>query len=412
MNIYAIVILAALLAQYTLSLVANLLNLRALHPELPEEFVGVYDADAYRRSQEYTRVQTKFGFITSTFDLLLTLCFWFVGGFNYLDNIVRGWELGTVWTGVVYIGILLLAQTIISLPFSIYHTFVIEERFGFNRTTISTFISDRLKGLFLGGLIGIPALAGIIYLFDATGSMAWLYGWGAATAFILLMQLIAPSWIMPLFMKFQPLENLELKERLIGYAEKVQFPLTNIFVIDGSRRSSKANAFFTGIGRNRRIALYDTLIEAHTIPELEAVVAHEVGHYKLRHIVKGMVVSVLHIGAFFLLLSVVLSNRGLFDAFFMEQTSIHAGLIFFGMLIAPLELALGIVMKRISCVHEFQADHYAATTTGSTEPMIQALKKLSRTSLSNLTPHPLLVFLSYDHPPILQRIQALRAIRL
>lgn len=412
MNIYAIVILTALLAQYTLSLIANLLNLRALRPELPAEFVGVYDADAYRQSQEYTRVQTKFGFITSTFDLLLTLCFWFAGGFNYLDKIVRGWEFGTVWTGVAYIGILLLAQTIISLPFSIYHTFVIEERFGFNRTTISTFISDRLKGLFLGGLIGIPALAGIIYLFDATGSMAWLYGWGAATAFILLMQLIAPAWIMPLFMKFQPLENLELKERLIGYAQKIQFPLTNIFVIDGSRRSSKANAFFTGIGRNRRIALYDTLIEAHTIPELEAVVAHEVGHYKLRHIVKGMVVSVLHIGAFFLLLSVVLSNRGLFDAFFMEQTSIHAGLIFFGMLIAPLELALGIVMKRISCVHEFQADHYAATTTGSTEPMIQALKKLSRTSLSNLTPHPLLVFLSYDHPPILQRIQALRAIRL
>lgn len=412
MNIYAIVILTALLAQYTLSLIANLLNLRALRPELPAEFVGVYDADAYRQSQEYTRVQTKFGFITSTFDLLLTLCFWFAGGFNYLDKIVRGWEFGTVWTGVAYIGILLLAQTIISLPFSIYHTFVIEERFGFNRTTISTFISDRLKGLFLGGLIGIPALAGIIYLFDATGSMAWLYGWGAATAFILLMQLIAPAWIMPLFMKFQPLENLELKERLIGYAQKVQFPLTNIFVIDGSRRSSKANAFFTGIGRNRRIALYDTLIEAHTIPELEAVVAHEVGHYKLRHIVKGMVVSVLHIGAFFLLLSVVLSNRGLFDAFFMEQTSIHAGLIFFGMLIAPLELALGIVMKRISCVHEFQADRYAATTTGSTEPMIQALKKLSRTSLSNLTPHPLLVFLSYDHPPILQRIQALRAIRL
>lgn len=412
MNIYAIVILTALLAQYTLSLIANLLNLRALRPELPEEFVGVYDADAYRRSQEYARVQTNFGFITSTFDLLLTLCFWFAGGFNYLDKIVRGWELGTVWTGVAYIGILLLAQTIISLPFSIYHTFVIEERFGFNRTTIGTFISDRLKSLLLGGLIGIPALAGIIYLFDAAGSMAWLYGWGAATAFILLLQFIAPAWIMPLFMKFQPLENSELKERLMDYAKKVEFPLTNIFVIDGSRRSSKANAFFTGIGRNRRIALYDTLIENHTVPELEAVVAHEVGHYKLRHILKGMVVSVLHIGAFFLLLSLVLNNRELFDAFFMEQTSIHAGLIFFGMLIAPLELGLGIVMKRISCRHEFQADHYAATTIGSSEPMIQALKKLSRTSLSNLTPHPLLVFLSYDHPPTLQRIQALRAIRL
>ncbi|MCE7936121.1 MAG: M48 family peptidase [Chlorobi bacterium CHB2] len=412
MNIYAIIILSALLIQYALDLIANVLNLRALRPELPEEFIGVYDAEAYRRSQEYTRAQTTFGFIANGFDLLLTLGFWFAGGFNYLDKIVRGWELGAVWTGVAYIGILLLAQTLISIPFSIYHTFVLEERFGFNRTTPATFASDRLKGLLLGGLIGIPALAGIIYLFDVVGPMAWLYGWGAATAFILLLQLIAPAWIMPLFMKFQPLENAELQDRLLGYAQKVNFPLANIFVIDGSRRSSKANAFFTGIGRNRRIALFDTLLENHTVPELEAVVAHEVGHYKLRHITKGMVVSVLHIGAFFLLLSVVLDNRGLFDAFFMEQTSIHAGLIFFAMLIAPLEFALGVVMKRISCRNEFQADHYAATTTGSSAPMIEALKKLSRTTLSNLTPHPLLVVLSYDHPPMLERIRALRAIKL
>jgi STE24 endopeptidase len=391
MNIYAITILSVLVAEYTLSLIANLLNLRALRPDLPEEFVDVYDADAYRRSQEYTRVTTRFGLITNTFDFLLILGFWFAGGFNYLDNIVRGWGLGTTWTGVVYIGILLLAQMIISLPFSIYSTFVIEERFGFNRTTASTFIADRLKGLLVGGAIGIPALAGIIYLFDTAGPMAWLYGWGAATAFILILQLIAPAWIMPLFMKFQPLKNIELKERLMTYAQKVRFPLANIFVIDGSRRSSKANAFFTGIGRNRRIALFDTLLESHNVTELEAVVAHEVGHYKLRHITKGMVVSVLHTGAFFLLLSVVLDNRGLFDAFFMEQTSIYAGLIFFAMLIA---------------------DHYAATTTGSSEPLIAALKKLSRTALSNLTPHPFFVFLNYDHPPLLQRVQALRKIRL
>lgn len=412
MNIYAITILSVLVAEYTLSLIANLLNLRALRPDLPEEFVDVYDADAYRRSQEYTRVTTRFGLITNTFDFLLILGFWFAGGFNFLDNIVRGWELGTTWTGVAYIGILLLAQMIISLPFSIYSTFVIEERFGFNRTTASTFIADRLKGLLVGGAIGIPALAGIIYLFDTAGPMAWLYGWGAATAFILILQLIAPAWIMPLFMKFQPLKNIELKERLMTYAQKVRFPLTNIFVIDGSRRSSKANAFFTGIGRNRRIALFDTLLESHNVTELEAVVAHEVGHYKLRHITKGMVVSVLHTGAFFLLLSVVLDNRGLFDAFFMEQTSIYAGLIFFAMLIAPVELLLGIVMKQISCRNEFQADHYAATTTGSSEPLIAALKKLSRTALSNLTPHPFFVFLNYDHPPLLQRVQALRKIRL
>ncbi|MBL7988938.1 MAG: M48 family metallopeptidase [Chlorobi bacterium] len=412
MNIYAITILSVLVAEYTLSLIANLLNLRALRPDLPEEFVDVYDADAYRRSQEYTRVTTRFGLITNTFDFLLILGFWFAGGFNFLDNIVRGWELGTTWTGVAYIGILLLAQMIISLPFSIYSTFVIEERFGFNRTTASTFIADRLKGLLVGGAIGIPALAGIIYLFDTAGPMAWLYGWGAATTFTVILTLIAPAWIMPLFMKFQPLENLELKERLMAYARKVSFPLANIFVIDGSRRSSKANAFFTGIGRNRRIALFDTLLESHNVTELEAVVAHEVGHYKLRHITKGMVVSVLHTGAFFLLLSVVLDNRGLFDAFFMEQTSIYAGLIFFAMLIAPVELLLGIAMKQISCRNEFEADHYAATTTGSSEPLIAALKKLSRTSLSNLTPHRFFVFLNYDHPPLLQRVQALRKIRL
>ncbi|MCC7437281.1 MAG: M48 family metallopeptidase [Armatimonadetes bacterium] len=412
MNIYTIVILTALIAQFALGLIANLLNLRALRPELPEEFVGVYDAEAYRRSQEYTRVNTMFGFTTSTFQLLLALGFWFAGGFNYLDNIVRGWELGTILAGLAYIGIVWLAQVIIFIPFSMYRTFVIEERFGFNRTSIGTFIGDQLKGILLGLLIGAPAVAGVMYVFDVAGPMAWLYGWGAAAVFTLLLQLIIPTWIMPLFMKFQPLENTELKERLMIYSQKVNFPLTNIFVIDGSRRSSKANAFFTGIGRNRRIALYDTLIEGYTIPELEAVVAHEVGHYKLRHIVKGIVVSILHTGVFFMLLSVMIDNRGLFDAFFMEQISIHAGLIFFMMLVAPLEMLLGIAMNRISCRHEFEADHYAATTTGSSQIMIDALKKLSRASLTNLTPHPLLVFLDYNHPPMVERIQALRAIRL
>jgi len=409
MNIFAIIILATLAADFILNLVADLYNLRSLDTGLPDEFEGVYDEETYRRSQEYTKVNTRFGILTSTFNLALILVFWFAGGFNWLDQVVRGWELGTIWTGLAYIGILVLAKSILSLPFSIYSTFVIEERFGFNKTTPKTFVLDLLKGLGLGIVLGGPLLAGVLVFFTWFETYGWLYAWGAVTAFTLFVQFIAPTWIMPLFNDFEPLEDGELRQKIEEMAERVNFPLQGVFVMDGSKRSSKSNAFFTGFGKNKRIALYDTLIEKHTDNELVAVLAHEIGHYKKKHIIKNMVISILHTGVMFLLLSIFLNAAGLYEAFYMEQPSVYAGLIFFGLLYAPVEMILSIFMQIMSRKHEYEADRFAAETTEQPETMIQALKKLSKDNLSNLTPHRFYVFLNYSHPPVLQRIKAIRS---
>ena len=413
MNIYGVIILATLLASYLLDLITEIINLKALREELPEEFADVYDREKYRKSQAYTRERTRFGLLTSSFGLLVTLVFWFAGGFNYLDEIVRSWSLGPIWTGLLYIGILILARSAISLPFSIYSTFAIEERYGFNKTTPKTFILDLIKGTALGIVIGGAVLAGVLYFFEYAGPYAWLYCWIAVTLFSLVMQFIAPTWIMPLFNKFTPLEEGDLRSAIMDYARSVKYPLENLFVMDGSKRSSKSNAFFTGFGKHKRIALFDTLIENQTVSEIVAVLAHEIGHFKKKHILQSMVIGILHTGVMFYLLSIFLSHQGLFEAFYMENaaaTPIYAGLIFFGMLFSPIEMILSVFMQIFSRKNEFEADRYAAETTGDPESMVSALKKLSAHNLSNLTPHPLYVFLNYSHPPVLERIRAIRVL--
>jgi STE24 endopeptidase len=391
-------------------LVTDLLNIKALKTELPKEFKGVYDAEAYRKSQEYTRVHTKFGFISSSFGLTVTLIFWFAGGFNYLDLLVRSWNFGIIMTGLSYIGILLFFRFLVSLPFSIYSTFVIEERFGFNKTTPKIFITDIIKGFFLAIILGGPLLAGLLFFFDYAGTYAWLYCWMATTLFTLIIQYVAPTWIMPLFNKFTPMEPGELKESITSYTETVEFPLKEIFVMDGSKRSTKSNAFFTGFFKNKRVVLFDTLVEKHTVSELVAVLAHEIGHYKKRHILKGMTISILHMGIMFYLLSIFLNHQGLFDAFYMQYISVYAGLLFFGLLYAPIEFILSIFMQIFSRKNEYEADRFAASTINNPENMVDALKKLSLSNLSNLTPHPLYVFFNYSHPPVLQRIEAIRQV--
>lgn len=408
MNIYMIIILSALIVDFVVNLVTDSLNLKALDDTLPAEFEGVYDADTYKRSQEYTRVNTKFGFIASSFGLAVILIFWFAGGFNWLDQTVHGWVSHPIWTGLLYIGILVFLKMLLSLPFGIYRIFVIEERFGFNKTTPATFIKDFVKGTLLGIIIGAPLVAGVLFFFDHFETFAWLYCWIAVTIFILALQYIAPTWIMPLFNKFMPLEPGELKDAIIDYAKSVKFALKGIFVMDGSRRSTKSNAFFTGFGKNKRIALFDTLIAKHTVGELVAVLAHEIGHYKKKHIIKNTAISILHAGVMFFLLSIFIKNEGLFEAFFMKQQPIYAGFIFFGMLFSPIEMILSIFMNIFSRKNEYQADKFAVETTSKSDDMVAALKKLSHDNLSNLTPHPFYVFLNYSHPPVLKRIEAMR----
>lgn len=408
MSVYRIIILATLLGKYILDLISQWLNIRAMRPELPQELEGYYDSDKYRKSQEYIRTRTRFHIFRSTFSLTVLLLFWFLGGFNQLDLMVRSWGFSTVINGLCYIGILVLLSSLISLPFDLYSTFGIEERFGFNKTTISTFVMDRVKGLILMAILGGAALAVILWLFESAGSPAWLYCWIAVTLFTLIMQFIAPVWILPLFNKYTPLPDGELKRAISDYAKSVRFDFKDIFVVDGSKRSSKANAFFTGFGKNKRIALFDTLVADQSVPEIVSVLAHEVGHYKKKHVVWGMVLGILHNGFLFFLLSFFIRSPELASAFYMDHVSVYAGLVFFGLLYEPISLVLSIFVNLLSRHNEYQADQYSVETTENPEFLVSALKKMSVNNLSSLTAHPLYVFLNYSHPPLNHRIQAIR----
>jgi len=409
-NAYALVIVIALLGEYALSVLSSTLNFRSLSPTVPPEFSDVFDADRYARSQEYTRSHTRFGLVRNSVSLVVILTLWQVGGFDWLDRGLRGLGYGPIRTGLLYFGSLGLGSQLVSLPFRLYGTFAIEARYGFNRATLTTFIADSLKGIILTIVLGGTLMTGVLFFFQWAGSSAWLWCWIASTLFLLVVQFVAPTWIMPLFNTFTPLQAGSLRESIVGYAESVAFPLRDIFVVDGSKRSSKANAFFTGFGGNKRIGLFDTLVEKYSVPELVAVVAHEVGHYQKGHLLKNLVLQVAYLGGLFFVLSLVLQRQELFEAFSMTETSVYAGLVFFGLLFAPVELALSMYVNAVSRKNEFEADAFAAKTTGHGEHLVTALKKLSADSLANLTPHPLDVFLHHSHPPVLQRITALRRV--
>ena len=410
MNTYAIIILIALLADYLIDLVADYLNLKNQKQEPPSEFSDLVNEKEYRKNRDYLQTNTVFSQWESLFSLVVTLLFWFMGGFNLLNKWCLRQTDNELVAGIIFIGILLLGRTILSLPFSIYSTFVIEERFNFNRTTWKTFVADYIKAIFLALLLGAPLLAGILWFFQTAGDRAWFFAWLVTAGFTLSIQIIAPTWIMPLFNKFTPLPEGELKEKLLSYGEKVNFPLTNVFVVDGSKRSGKGNAFFTGFGKHRRVALFDTLIEQHSAEELLVVLAHEIGHYKKKHILKMTIISILHQGVIFFLMGWFIKQSALYEAFFMENVSIAAGLIFFSLLFTPVEMILNPLLQSLSRRHEFQADNFAAMTTCKPETMVTALKKLAHDNLANLTPHPLYVFLHDGHPPLLARIKSLRNI--
>ncbi|MFQ5597125.1 MAG: M48 family metallopeptidase [Nitrospiria bacterium] len=410
MNLYGTIILLAMVLQHALNVSADVLNIKALASELPEEMRGVYDVEKYRKSQDYTRVRTTFGLLSSTFSISVTLLFWFSGGFDFLDQVVRGWGLSSILSGLCYFGILGLLKGLLSLPFSAYATFVIEARFGFNKSTPAIYLMDMIKGVLLSLALGGPILAAVLAFFGSAGSDAWLYAWGLAIAYLLFIQLVAPTWIMPLFNQFKPLEAGELKEKIMALADAVHFPLKNVFVIDGSKRSSKSNAFFTGYGKNKRIALYDTLIETQSVPELVAILAHEIGHYKKKHVIQGMIFSILQIGFMLFLLSIMIGRPGLYGAFYMQTPSVYTGLIFFGMLFSPIEYFLSFCMNMLSRKNEYEADRFAVKTVGRPDTMVAALKKLAAHNLANLTPHPIYTLLNASHPPLLERIRAIRAV--
>lgn len=413
MNPYLLTVLTLLVGFTLFHIWIHALNLSALQPEIPGEFKGVYDPEKYAKSQAYLRENTRVDLFTRLLKTSVLIGFILLGGFRWLHATAAAATDSLILQGLVFAGLLLGINTLWGLPFQIHDTFVIEEKYGFNKTTPKTFALDQIKGLLLGVLIGAPLFAALIYFFDAAGGNAWWISWLVVTLLQLFLLYIAPVVILPLFNKFEPLEEGALREDLERYAAAQGFQLSGLFKIDGSKRSTRANAYFTGFGKNRRIALYDTLIENHSREELVAILAHEVGHAKCKHIHKQLAIGILSTGFMFWVLSYFIQQPGLYEAFGLPDRAplpLYAGLIFFSFLYTPISTLLGILTSVLSRRFEYEADAYAVRTTGGSGPLISGLKKLSVDNLSNLTPHPWLVFLEYSHPPVLQRIRAMRSL--
>jgi len=393
-------------ADFLLDRVLSLLNIKSSKEAIPKELDGIFDEEKYAKSQEYNSVTSRFGFFSSTFFFIITVMALYFGWFGALDGWVRGFSPFDLLSTLIFFGVLFVATDIVSLPFSVYGTFVIEERFGFNKTSPKTFILDKLKGYLIGILIGGGLLFAFLYLIAFMGKDFWWYFWIVITAFILFLNVFYTSWILPLFNKLTPMEEGDLKSSIFQFSEKVNFPLDNIFVMDGSKRSSKGNAFFSGIGKRKKVVLFDTLIAKHSIEELTAVFAHEVGHFKKKHIVLGTLLSILQVGLMLYLLSLMIFSSEVSFALGGEVSTIHLNILGFVILYTPVSRLLGIVMNIFSRKNEYEADAYAKEYFGE-KPLISGLKKMSGDHLSNLTPHPAFVFVNYSHPPLLQRVRAL-----
>ena len=408
MNIYFIIIVGILLFEYIFSFIVRALNLSALNPNLPEEFKDTFDQEKYLKSQDYTKVNSRFSYITSTFSLFLSLIFIFGGVYNIIDLYARSIGYGDILTGLLFFGLLTILTDILLLPFGLYSTFVIEEKFGFNKTTLSTYLMDKLKGYFLMIMIGGPLLSLVLFFFEQYGGNAWFYAWILFVVFSLVMQPIFNLFIAPMFNKFTPLEEGPLLSKIKNYLKEVNFPVKKLEVMDGSKRSSHSNAYFSGMGKNKRIALFDTLVDQMDDDEIVAVIAHEVGHYKLKHVHTGILLSAIQSGVMFFILSLFIKNIDLFSVFKMDNLSTYASLVFFSILYTPIFMIMGFIFSFISRKNEFSADAYSAKTAKLPGKLITGLKKMSKENLSNLTPHWLNVMLNYSHPPVLDRIKALK----
>ncbi len=404
------IIIAIILFDYILERVLDYLNSTYWSNELPAELEGIYDADKYKKSQDYEKVTTRFSIFTSSLSLIVLLMLLLTGGFAWLDNIVRQYTQNPIWMAILFFGIFALAADILSTPLSIYSTFVIEEKFGFNKTTIKTFILDKLKGWVLGAIIGGGLLALVVWIYETTGSWFWIIAWAVIGTFTIFMTMFYSNVIVPLFNKQTTLEEGELRSSIESFASKVKFKLKNIFVMDGSKRSTKANAYFSGLGTKKRIVLFDTLIKDQTTDELVGVLAHEIGHYKKKHTLTGTVISLLQTGLTLYILSLFIGNPVLSQALGAEEGSFHMGILAFGLLYSPLSLILGLAMNVLSRKNEFAADRYAGENF-KPQALKDALIKLSVNHLSNLRPHQAYVFFHYSHPPLLQRLEALGKLR-
>jgi len=406
-NIVFNIIVAILVLDFVLERWLDFLNSRNRAITLPDELKDIYDESQYRKQQEYKKVNDRFALITSSFSFMLILLMLFLNGFSMVDGWAREITLHPVLMVLVFFGILGLAADLLTTPFSLYDTFVIEEKFGFNKTKPGTFVLDKLKGWMLGIIIGGGLLALVVWFYRITESRFWLYAWILATVFSIFMAMFYSSLIVPLFNKQTPLAEGALREAIREFSDKVGFRLDNIYVIDGSKRSAKANAYFTGLGPKKRIVLYDTLIKELSIREIVAVLAHEIGHYKKKHTLTGMITGIIQTGITLFILSFFIGNPALSGALGSGQPSFHMGLIAFGILYSPVSMLAGLLLNFVSRKNEYTADRFVRDNYDAGE-LVNALKKLSSRNLSNLTPHPVYVFFHYSHPTLLQRIRELQ----
>jgi STE24 endopeptidase len=401
------ILIAILLISFAVDTILDALNAKRYNDSIPQELNDVYDGAEYKKSQAYKKTNYKFSLLTSTFSLLLTLAFFLLDGFAFVDDLARQFSTNTIIITLAFFGIIMIGSDILTTPLSYYKTFVIEDRFGFNKTTKKTFVLDKIKGWLMMIIIGGGLLALLTWFYESTGDHFWLYAWGLITLFTIVTNVFYSKLIVPLFNKQTPLEDGSLRAAISDYAKTVGFNLENIFVIDGSKRSTKANAYFSGFGSEKRVTLYDTLINDLEEEEIVAVLAHEVGHYKRKHIIYNLCISIGITGLTLYFLSLFIGNPLLSEALGVSIPSFHIGLIAFGILYSPLSEITGLLMNLLSRKFEYQADDYAKNTY-KTEPLIGALKKLTKNSLSNLTPHPAYVFMHYSHPTLLERIRNMR----
>ncbi len=382
------------------------LNTGMLSETVPEKLKGICNEEEYRKTRLYERDNKRLSLWSSLLNLLVIVVMITSGGFSYVDDLARSTSLNMVVVALVFFAIIGIVSDLINVPFSWYDTFVIEKRYGFNKMTPLTFITDHLKSWFIALLVGVPVLGLITWLYYKTGRSFWIYAWVLITAFTIFINFFYSELIVPLFNKQTPLENGSLRAKIEDFAKKTGFTLKNIFVIDGSKRSTKANAYFSGFGSKKRIVLFDTLLKDLTEEEIVAVLAHEIGHYKRKHVLKSLVLSVILTGLMLFLFSLLVDNPRLSEALGADIPSFHLGLIVFGILYSPLSLLIGLVTNGISRKNEFEADKFVREYY-KPDFLADALKKLSVNNLSNMMPHPAYVFFHYSHPPLLARLEKL-----
>jgi len=392
---------------FIIDLVTGILNYKNFEKKLPNNVNDIYNKDEYLKSQQYKKENFRFELITSIFTYIIIIGILLNGILGYLDSFLRTLTFeNELSLSLLFFASIYLINDFLKTPFQLYRIFVIEEKYGFNKMKISTFIFDKIKGYFISIVIGVLLITPLLIFIMLYPTNFWIYFWVVISLFLIFINMFYTSLIVPLFNKLEVLEDGDLKEKLNSYANKVGFALSNIFVIDGSKRSTKANAYFSGFGKNKKVVLYDTLIKNHTNDELVAVLAHEIGHYKLRHIISNMIFSILSTGLMLYIMSNFLYNSEISYALGGNISFRHFEIFAFLILYTPVDRFISILMNIKSRNNEYEADNFAVQTYKKL-PMISALKKLSRDNLSNLTPHPVYEFLNYSHPSLSKRLDAI-----